>query len=150
MKNLILKVIALTLMITFTSCSSPASLFGNKAEDEKMQEQQEALIGQWVVESGLSENMVLGIQTDAEVLKLKTSTGDKDVLAIKKLGELGFVLELSEGDGVEKVMARFNSYQRNTLTIMNAQIIPGFSSELSVTLRKSKEETVLTASSNDE
>lgn len=111
--------------------------------------QQEALIGHWVVESGLSESMVLGIQSDAEVLKLKTPTGNKEVMAVKKLGELAFVLEVKEGDGVEKVMARFNSYQRNTLTLMNAQIIPGFSAEMSVTLRKAKEETVLTASSND-
>lgn len=149
MKNLILKALALTILFSSASCSSPASLFGNKAEVEEILAQQEALIGHWVVESGLSESMVLGIQSDAEVLKLKTPTGNKEVMAVKKLGELGFVLEVKEGDGVEKVMARFNSYQRNTLTLMNAQIIPGFSAEMSVTLRKAKEETVLTASSND-
>lgn len=149
MKKLILNLSVLGLLFSIASCSSQASLFGNKAEEEKMMERQEALIGHWVVDSGANQNTVLGIQPESEMLKIKTPEGDKAVLAVKKLGELGFVIEIEIEDKVEKVMARFNSYQKNTLTLMNAQIIPGFGSDMCITLRKAKEETVLTASSSN-
>ena len=140
----------ITVFVTSFSCSNDSYIFSDKEEQMKVAENQGALIGQWVLESSKQNDLVIGIRENSAQLSLQTPNRETKIESIKNLGDLGFVLELNDGNKVEKLMAKFMSYQRTTLVLLNVDGFDlGIDSEVPMTFKKVKEETVLTASSND-
>lgn len=145
----IIALIGLSLMTS--SCMSDAYLFNDKKEESRVEQLQSSLIGHWVFESENGESIVLGVQEESNELSLNTPQGAKAIESVKTMGDLGLVIQFKTDEGLEKIIAKFKSYQRTTLMLMNPEGIDlGLNSESLVTLRKAKEETVLTASSNDQ
>ncbi|WP_420388235.1 hypothetical protein [Roseivirga sp.] len=148
MKGLKLIIALIGLSFMTSSCISDAYLFNDKDEESKVEQLQSSLIGHWVFESDNGESIVLGVQEESNELSLNTPQGAKTIESVKTMGDLGLIIQFKDS---EKVIAKFKSYQRTTLMLMNPEGIDlGLNSQLLITLRKAKEETVLTASSNDQ
>ena len=142
--------IAIILFASAFSCTDDSYIFSNKEEQAKISEYRGALLGQWVSDTEKDENLVLGIMQGEEGLMLHTPSGDKSIEAIETMGDLGMIMLLKNGPNSSKIMAKFKSYEKTTLLIMNPDGVDlGLNNQTQIILKKAKEETVLTASSND-
>jgi len=151
MKSLQLTVTVFILLLSVFSCADDAYIFNNKEEQARVSEYQGALIGQWVSDTANGEDLMLGINQDEDGLKLRTPNGYKKIEAIETMGDLGFIMELKNGQHTDKIVAKFKSYQKTTLMLMNPEGVDlGLNHQSQITLRKVKEEPVFTASSNDQ
>ncbi|KYG77449.1 hypothetical protein AWW68_01375 [Roseivirga spongicola] len=141
---------ALVFLFSAYGCADDAYLFTDKEEQAKLANHQQALVGQWVLESENDTELVMGIKPTDSALTLLTPTGEAIIESIKPLGDLGLVLELRNGESSDRIMAKFKSYQKTTLVLMTVQGVNlGIEAEVPMTFKKLKEEAVLTASSND-
>ncbi|WP_305982271.1 hypothetical protein [Roseivirga thermotolerans] len=143
------KIIALlTILVAAFSCANETYLFADKKQEEALAQHSQALLGRWAPEKAPNDQFMVGFERVEEGMALQTPSGTKMVQNIQPVGALGLAIHLTDGNVSRKVMAQFTSYQRTTLVLMNSEGLDlGIGSQYPLVLRKTKEETVTTASS---
>lgn len=137
--------------ISFNACTDSQYLFVGKQEQQLIQDNRQALKGTWKVQNG-NDELVLRVNEEEENLILHSPSGKQEISLIENWSALGLVMKFKEGKTEKSIMAQFKSYERSTLTLMNVnEMNLGVDAQrLPLTFKKIKEETILTASSQND
>ena len=135
--------------VVTVGCKSESHLF-NKRDREELKGNQEALLGQWVIvnEKKAEGKVLLDFEKGGkEELMLKIDNKPVKITTFRMMGGLDFIIEFKKEDGREKqLLGQFKSYSRSSLLVMNTEVLLDTGSFRSLTLKKLKTETELTAS----
>mgnify|MGYP006932097984 CR=1 FL=1 len=137
--------------ISINACTDSQYLFMGKQEQQLIQDNRQALKGTWKVQNGKDE-LVLQVNEDEESLILHSPSGKQEIRLIENWSALGLVIKVKDGENEKSIMAQFKTYERSTLTLMNVnEVNLGVNAQrFPLTFKKIKEETVLTASSQND